>query len=177
MEVVATYRGETLSTSSAQVRAATVVGTLELESWRVNERRPATQAGRSSSRRVSSRPQVSKSLEQQLALRACVRGGAPDTNNLLNPLQVQAHMSGSVCWRRHACGRRRRMSAWRRRGSHGQKPPTEKTACYQLSWSINYSNNSCTSLEEMFKLCSLRPGFSFSEHSLFSSVIGPANIL
>ena len=85
MEVVATYRGETLSTSSAQVRAATVVGTLELESWRVNERRPATQAGRSSSRRVSSRPQVSKSLEQQLALRACVRGGAPDTNNLLNP--------------------------------------------------------------------------------------------
>ena len=133
MEVVATYRGETLSTSSAQVRAATVVGTLELESWRVNERRPATQAGRSSSRRVSSRPQVSKSLEQQLALRACVRGGAPDTNNLLNPLQVQAHMSGSVCWRRHACGRRRRMSAWRRRGSHGQKPPAEKTACYQLA--------------------------------------------
>ena len=104
MEVVATYRGETLSTSSAQVRAATVVGTLELESWRVNERRPATQAGRSSSRRVSSRPQVSKSLEQQLALRACVRGGRPDTNNLLNPLQVQDHMSGSVCWRRHACG-------------------------------------------------------------------------
>ena len=101
----------------------------------------------------------------------------PDTNNLLNPLQVQAHMSGSACWRRHACGRRRRMSAWRRRGSHGQKPPTEKTACYQLSWSINSSNNSCTSLEEMFKLCSLRPGFSFSEHSLFSSVIGPANIL
>ena len=155
MEVVATYRGETLSTSSCQVRAATVVGTLELESWRVNERRPAIQAGRSSSRRVSSRPQVSKSLEQQLALRACVRGGAPDTNNLLNPLQVQAHMSGSVCWRR------RRMSAWRRRGSHGQKPPTEKTACYQLSWSINYSNNSCTSLEEMFKLCSLRSVFFF----------------
>ena len=87
--MVDTYRGETLSTSESQVRADTVVAT-PVESWRVNERRPATQASRSS--RVSSRPQVSKSFEQQLAA-AHASPVEPDTNNLLNPLQVQAHMS------------------------------------------------------------------------------------